>query len=97
MDPKRTRGLAKLGILSLFCAIVAGAADQSLFSSVFLVLSAVAAVGAAAGERWLVTERWPWVLSANSLYRLNGKSLGRRIAWKKRISRSWPEMGAQPT
>jgi hypothetical protein len=58
MDAKRTRGLVKLGILSLFCAIVAGAADQSLSSSVFLALSAVTAVGAAGrGRRKEVGDR----------------------------------------
>ena len=47
MDAKRTRGLIKLGSLSLFCAAVASAADYILFSIVFLVFSTVAAIGAA--------------------------------------------------
>jgi|EndMetStandDraft_8_1072994.scaffolds.fasta_scaffold37708_7 hypothetical protein len=47
MDAKRTRGLIKLGVVSLFCATVAWAADHAVFSSVFLALGAVAAFGAA--------------------------------------------------
>jgi hypothetical protein len=46
MDAK-TRDLALLASLSLFCAIFAWAADRAVFGSVFFALGAVAIIGAA--------------------------------------------------
>jgi hypothetical protein len=43
----RTRDLALLGFLSLFCAISAWAGDRDVFGSVFFALGLVAVVGAA--------------------------------------------------
>ena len=47
MDAKTPRGLIFLAVLSLFCAIVAWTVDHTIFSSIFLALSAVATLGAA--------------------------------------------------
>jgi hypothetical protein len=47
MDAKRTRGLVLLAALSLFCATVAWAEDNAVFTSVFAALGTVAALGAA--------------------------------------------------
>jgi len=46
MDAK-TRDLALLGFLSLFCAVSAWAGDRDVFGSVFFALGVVAIVGAA--------------------------------------------------
>ena len=46
MDAK-TRNLALLAALSLFCAIFAWAGDRDIFGSVFFALGVVAVVGAA--------------------------------------------------
>jgi hypothetical protein len=50
MDAK-TRNLALLAALSLFCAVSAWAGDRDVFGSVFFALGAVAMVGAAYGQR----------------------------------------------
>ena len=46
MDAK-TRNLALLAALSLFCALFAWAGDRDIFGSVFFALGAVAVLGAA--------------------------------------------------
>jgi hypothetical protein len=46
MDAK-TRDLALLGFLALFCAVSAWAGDRNVFGSVFFALDVVAIVGAA--------------------------------------------------
>jgi len=46
MDAK-TRDLALVGFLSLFCAVSAWAWDRDVFGSVFFALGVVAIVGAA--------------------------------------------------
>jgi len=48
MDAKTIRALVWLAALSLFCAIVAWAAEHAVFTSVFAALSIVAVLGAAA-------------------------------------------------
>jgi hypothetical protein len=50
MDAK-TRDLALLALVSLFCAIFAWAGDRDVFGSVFFALGVVAMVGAAYGRR----------------------------------------------
>jgi hypothetical protein len=50
MDAK-TRDLALLISLSLFCAGVAWAGDRDIFGSVFFALGTVAMLGAAYGRR----------------------------------------------
>jgi hypothetical protein len=50
MDAK-TRDLALLAFLSLFCAISAWAGDRDIFGSVFFVLGTVAMLSAAYGQR----------------------------------------------
>jgi hypothetical protein len=50
MDAK-TLDLALLGFLALFCAISAWAGDRDVFGSAFLVLGAVAMLGAAYRRR----------------------------------------------
>jgi hypothetical protein len=50
MDPK-SRDLALLAFLSLFCAVSAWAGDRDVFGSVFFAFGAVAMLGAAYGRR----------------------------------------------
>jgi hypothetical protein len=50
MDAKTPRGLVFLAVLSLFGATVAWTVDHTIFSSVFLALSAVAILGAASSH-----------------------------------------------
>ena len=52
MDAK-SRDLALLSFLSLFCAVSAWAGDRDIFGSVFFALGAVAVLGAAYGQRTL--------------------------------------------
>jgi hypothetical protein len=47
----KSRDLALLSFLSLFCAISAWAGDRDVFGSVFFALGAVAMFGAAYGRR----------------------------------------------
>ena len=49
MDAK-TRNLALLAALSLFCAIFAWAGDRDIFGSVFFALGVVGILGAAYGQ-----------------------------------------------
>ncbi len=50
MDGK-TRDLALLAALSLFCAVFAWAGDRDVLGSVFFALGVVAILGAAYGQR----------------------------------------------
>ena len=50
MDAK-TRNLALLAALSLFCAIFAWAGDRDIFGSVLFALGVVGILGAAYGQR----------------------------------------------
>ena len=50
MDAK-TRDLALLAFLSVFCAVSAWAGDRDVFGSVFFALGVVAMIGAGYGQR----------------------------------------------